>query len=52
MLLLDSTSDLGIPKIILGKPNKFFGSPKIFPMEQYTKLLAQLPQDFLALHYL
>jgi hypothetical protein len=37
MLLLDSTSDLGIPKIILGKPNKFFGLPKFFHWNRIAK---------------
>jgi hypothetical protein len=30
MLLLDATSDLGIPKKCLGSPNKYFGTPKFF----------------------
>jgi hypothetical protein len=46
MLLLDATSNLGIPKSGLGTPNKYFGTPKFFPLKKNRKLLSQLPQAF------
>jgi hypothetical protein len=35
MLLLDVTSDLGIPKKCLGTPNKYFGVPNFFSLDFY-----------------